>query len=193
MTCIVGIIEKGITYIAGDSLGSNGHSGTVYRNKKVFHLDNNKEIISGYTDSYRMGQLLQFSTGLFDRLKLEQEDSIERYLVNSFIPLLRDRFSDGGYEYSENSRVHGGEFLLAYKDKLYKVQSNYSIMRSLDNYDACGGGENCALGALKCMEGEDLTPQQKLKKALESASKFTLSVQPPFYMVSTADNEITEL
>jgi hypothetical protein len=39
MTCIVGLVDKsGRGYIAGDSVGSNGHTKGPYRNAKVFRL-----------------------------------------------------------------------------------------------------------------------------------------------------------
>ena len=38
MTCIVGLVHEGVTYIGGDSLGSNGYSKTVRKDKKVFKL-----------------------------------------------------------------------------------------------------------------------------------------------------------
>ena len=68
MTCIVGFTENDITWIGGDSFGSNGYSGQVYKNKKVFKMKDNKNIIAGYTTSFRMGQILQYSTNLFDEL-----------------------------------------------------------------------------------------------------------------------------
>jgi hypothetical protein len=76
MTCIAGISDKetGITYLGGDSLGSNGYSGAINKQHKVFHLQDTNEAIIGYTSSFRMGQLLMCGKGLFDELSLNKQN-----------------------------------------------------------------------------------------------------------------------
>lgn len=189
-TCIVGIKEDDNVYIAGDSLGSSGSSGTVYKNKKVFHLQNRKEIIIGYTSSFRMGQLIQYSNTLFNDDDFLIKDRIdEKYLVNTFIPNLQSLLSRGGYQEEEKAAVIGGTFLLGYKNKLYKVQEDYSILESENSYISIGCGEDFALGSLHTTENLNMSIMERLNLALESADKFSLSVSKPYYMVSTNDLE----
>ena len=40
MTCIVGWIEEGKTYLGGDSAGGGGHDISIKRDKKVFNFVN---------------------------------------------------------------------------------------------------------------------------------------------------------
>ena len=193
-TCIVGLKHDGKVYIGGDSLGSTSNSGTINKTKKVFHLQNKPEIIVGYTSSYRMGQLLQYSSSLFNDDDFLINDRIdERYLVNTFIPNIQKLFKDGGYQRSHSDEVSGGTFLLGYKDKLYKVQEDYSILESNNDYTACGCGEDFALGSLFTTEKSLLTPEQRIEFALQSASNFSIGVAPPFWMVNTSNMEVTQL
>lgn len=190
MTCIIGFVENGITYLGGDSLGSDGFSKTIVKQPKVFHSKDTKEIIMGYTTSFRMGQLLQNSKGLFDELSIMQNKVDYEYLITKFIPNIQKLFSDGGFEKNKDGTKSSGEFLLGYKDKLFKVQSDYSILESANNYDACGCGEYYALGSLKTTENLDLSPVEKIHKALQAASAFSAGVAPPFYIINTKDNQI---
>lgn len=194
MTCIVGFTdkEKGITYLGGDSLGSNGYSGMLNKQHKVFHAQDSKNIVMGYTSSFRMGQLLMFGEGLFDELSLNKNNIDYKYLVTKFIPNLQKLFSNGGYERSNSGEKIAGEFLLGYKDNLFKIQSDYSILEANCNYDACGSGEDFALGSLRTTESMDLTPIERIHLALQSASTFAVGVAPPFYVINTNDNEIVE-
>jgi ATP-dependent protease HslVU (ClpYQ) peptidase subunit len=187
MTCIVGLIENGVAWLGADSCGSNGYDKVIRKDKKIFKLKDTSAIV-GYTSSFRMGQLLMYSNNLID--KRDEPNINHEYLVKYFIPNVIKLFEDGGYSRNKSGEKEGGEFLLAYKDKLYKIESDYQVGESCDNYDACGCGEEYALGSLKTTEDMNMTPKERIHKALESASKFSCGVAPPFYIVNTKDNEI---
>ncbi len=190
MTCIVGIVENGITYIGGDSLGSNGWSKTSREDKKVFKLADTDSAILGYTSSYRMGQLLMYAEGLIDN---RDEPNIDhKYLVTKFIPNVIKLFEDGGYAKNESGEKRGGSFLLGYKDKLYTIEGDYQIGISADSYDAVGCGEEFALGSLKTTENLGYSPLTRIRMALQAASKFSVGVAPPYYIINTENNEVIE-
>lgn len=190
MTCIVGLIHNGITYIGGDSLGSNGFSKTVRKDKKVFHLKDTKNAVLGYTSSYRMGQLLMYGTGLIDS---RDEPNIDHeYLVTKFIPNIIKLFEDGGYSRNNSGEKRGGSFLLGYKDKLYKIESDFQVGESVDKYDACGSGKDFALGSLKTTEKSNLSPEDRIRMALQAASKFSVGVAPPYYILNTNETSLIE-
>lgn len=172
MTCIVGIVKDGVTYLGGDTLGSNGHSGSEITGSKVFHVEGKEDIIIGYTTSFRMGQLLEFSTDLIEIEAYESGKINREYLIRTFSKKLVELFKDfEGFDEKE-----GGVFLIGIGDKLYEIQSDYSILENTDGYASCGSGEDFALGALKALEDFDIDPMVKLDMALKSASKFCTSV-----------------
>lgn len=188
MTCIIGLVENGVVYIGADSLGSNGFTKTVRKDKKVFKLKDTNKALMGFTSSYRMGQLLMYSTGLIDS---RDEPNIDHeYLVTKTIPAISKLFSNGGYETSKAGEKIGGVFLLGYDDKLYKIESDYQVGESTFSFDACGSGEFHALGSLHSTQDTDLTPQERIVKALRAAEAFGVGVQAPFYIMNTQDDTV---
>lgn len=190
MTCIIGLTENGITYIGGDSLGSNGYSKVSRRDKKVFKLKDTDNAILGCTSSFRMGQLLMYATNLID--KRDEPNIDHEYIVTKFIPNVIELFEKGGYSRNKSGEKYGGIFLLGYKDKLYKIESDFQICESFDNYDACGSGESFALGSLKSTEGLNLPPVERIRLALQTATKFSVGVEPPYYIINTSNNLVVE-
>jgi len=190
MTCIIGLKHNGVTYIGGDSLGSNGYTKTLRSDKKVFKLQDTNNAILGYTSSFRMGQLLMYATDLID--KRDEPDIDHKYLVTKFVPNIINLFENGGFARNRSGEKYGGTFLLGYKNKLYKVDNDFQVGESFDNYEACGSGEDFALGSLYATEKLDMSPEERIKLALQAASKFSTSVSAPYYIVNTNDEEVSE-
>jgi ATP-dependent protease HslVU (ClpYQ) peptidase subunit len=191
MTCIVGLVYEGVTYIGGDSLGSNTYSKTVRADRKVFRLKDSDKAVLGFTTSYRMGQLLMYAKGLIDS---RDEPNIDHeYLVTKFIPNIINLFENGGYSRNNSGEKSGGTFLLGYNDKLYTIYNDYQVAESVDGYVACGCGEDFALGSLHSTEGLNLTPEERIHIALKSASKFSTGVQAPYYIINTSNEKTEEL
>ena len=188
MTCIVGLVDNGVTYIGADSLGSNGHSKMVRKDRKIFKMRDTDKAVLGYTTSFRMGQLLMYANGL-----IEKNEFIEvnhRYLVTTFIPKVIDLFDSNDYGGSKNDGKYGGTFLLGYKDKLYKICDDYQVAESLLQYDACGCGEEFALGSLHSTANLQMSPQERVLQALRASSEFSTGVQAPYYIMNTANDEV---
>jgi len=93
MTCIVGFTDKknNVTWMGGDSLGSNGYSQDLNLAGKVFHNDILTNVVIGGTSTFRHLDLLKYSKNLFpevDKYKLEKKEITidHKYMVTSFIP-----------------------------------------------------------------------------------------------------------
>jgi ATP-dependent protease HslVU (ClpYQ) peptidase subunit len=190
MTCIAGLVDGSTTYLGADSCGSNGYSKVVRADKKVFKLKDTPNAILGYTSSFRMGQLLMYATGLID--KRDEPNINHEYLVTKFIPNVVKLLKDGLYSQNDKGEESGGTFLLAYKHNLYKIESDYQVGMSVDNYDACGCGQDYALGSLHATNGTNLTPIERIHKALQAASKFSVGVSAPYYIINTENDEVIE-
>lgn len=191
MTCIVGLVHDGVTYIGGDSLGSNGYTKTVRKDKKVFKLKDTDNAIAGYTSSFRMGQLLMYGTGFID--KRDEPNINHEYLVTRTIPKIISTFEEGGFGRNSSGDKSGGTFLFGYKDKLYVIHDDYQVGESFYNYDAVGCGEDFAKGSLHATEGIGITPVERIHSALKAASQFSAGVAPPYYIINTNNNEVVEL
>ena len=188
MTCIIGLKHEDKVYIGYDSLGSNGYSGNIRKDRKAFKLKDNNEAIIGFTSSYRMGQLLMYS----DELINKEEEINHEYMVTKFIPKIIDIFKGGKYSRNDNGEESGGIFLLAHKNNLFKIESDFQVAEYMDKYLACGCGEDFALGSLYTTEKINMSPIERIHVALQVASKHSVGVAPPFYIINTKNDEIIE-
>jgi ATP-dependent protease HslVU (ClpYQ) peptidase subunit len=188
MTCIVAYKYNGKIYMGGDTLASN--CSTKYRvsepkvMKKIVrksvtehdvHLET-KEMLIGYTTSFRMGQLLRHKFKL-PKFKTNQ-DALE-YLISEFVPAVIDLYDKNFYaKKSDAEKMNGGQFLIAFDGRVFEIQDDFSILER-DEYDfnSCGSGAAYALGAMHILSGiDDNDPENAVIDAICSASLFSTSV-----------------
>jgi ATP-dependent protease HslVU (ClpYQ) peptidase subunit len=170
MTCIVGLKHHGKVYIGGDSLGVAGYAKVVRADEKVFVRD---DMIFGFTSSFRMGQILRYSFTIPRRIHEDTDDM--KYLVDKFIPAMMKCFDEGGYLSKHQNASYGGTFLLGYKNRLFKIDNDFQVGESTEDYDACGCGEAYALGSLfstTCLDD----PEERIKTAINAASTYSAGV-----------------
>lgn len=176
MTCIVGLAEEGKVYIGADSASAAGWTVRQTKLPKVFR---NGDFIIGYTQSFRMGQILQHHLSVRKQFVGEGHNE---YMVKAFAEAVRESLKSHGFAKTENNVERGGEFLVGYKGHLYSFDSDFQVNEMAMGYDACGCGENFALGAMKALEG--VPPEERITKALECAATFSGAVIPPFHILS---------
>lgn len=181
MTCIVGMIDKNTdkVIIGGDSASVGDSNIYLRKDAKVFK---NGEFVIGCTSSFRMIQLLRFS---FHPPEIGDKDIYE-YMCTYFINTVRECFKNGGYlqKYTDGDEK-GGTFLVAYKNRLFKVENDFQVGETICGFDSCGCGQDFALGVLFSLQKEELTTAQKLTKALEAAEYLSTGVASPFVLIGT--------
>jgi ATP-dependent protease HslVU (ClpYQ) peptidase subunit len=165
--------------IGGDSASVSYSNIYIRKDSKVFK---NGEFVIGCTSSFRMIQLLRFS---FKPTEIGDKDVYE-YMCTDFINGVRKCFKTGGYlqKYTDGDEK-GGTFLVAYKNRLFKVEDDFQVGETINGFDSCGCGQDFALGAMFALEKEELTTEQKLTKALEAAGFLSTGVRSPFVIIST--------
>ena len=180
MTCIIGIVktlEDGTKRIVmgGDSAATSSQDQVILHDDKVF---TNGPYIMGHTWTYRMGQLLRYA--FTPPIPNENED-VKAFLCTKFIHELKKCFAENGWLQKEKEQESGGIFLLGYKDRLFKIQPDFSVLESVDEYAACGSGENIALGSLYSTKDKPLN--KRIILALEASERYCCSVRRPFKIV----------
>lgn len=176
MTCVVGMVYKNTVYIGADSCGCNAaqYQKQARKDPKVFKVG---EFIIGFTSSFRMGQLLQYS---FKPPKQKTNQNIHQYMVTNFIDELRKVLKDGGYARISDSRESGGEFLVGYRGKLFSIDNDFQVGELLEKIDSVGCGDSYALGSMFSTKKSNYTPEQRIKLALEAAEHYSAYVMKPF-------------
>ena len=184
MTCIVGMVDKesGIVWVGGDSASSDGSTKSVRADSKVFRVG---DFVIGGSGSWRMIQLLKYS--LFPPEVVTK--NIFEYMCTSFIDEVIRCFTDGGYimKDKEDGSILGGTFLVAYKNRLFKVHEDFQVGEVLNGREACGCGSEVALGALHALRDIDLPVQIKIDKALKASEEIAIGIGGPFTIIRTEE------
>lgn len=174
MTCIVALRQKRRVYMACDSAGIAGYSACQRVDPKIYRVG---EALIGFTDSFRMGQLLGHNLTL-PTLPTTDAD-LFGWMVREFIDVVRGTLKRGGFAKVENGVDAGGTFLVAIRRRIFRIAADYQVGESADPYDACGCGEDIARAAL-FTSSERIEPRKRLAVALAAAEHFSAGVRRPF-------------
>lgn len=192
MTCIIGLIDKEMMYMIGDSAGVSGLDVRVRNDKKVFermistNTDIDEPMLIGFTTSFRMGQILMFC----DLPMYMQYEDPFKYLVSSFVPSLISTFEQEGflrtYEKEERDQKKGGTFLIAFKNRLFTIEDDFQVAELSQNYASVGCGAKYAWPCLQTIFKMDpnTSPKKALEMAMEISSENSGGVLPPFNLIS---------
>lgn len=175
MTCIVGLVDKeeDKVYIGADSAGVAGLDLMIRADQKAFNVG---EFVFGFTTSFRMGQILQYS---FDPPEIRTKD-IMRYMVTDFVDAVREALKEGGYSEVENNVETGGCFLVGVRSRLFSIEDDYQVEETPYGFNSAGCGAQIALGSLVTTQDYDFSPRERVKMALQAAEKFSSGVRGPF-------------
>jgi ATP-dependent protease HslVU (ClpYQ) peptidase subunit len=179
MTCIVGIVEEGVVYLAGDSAGVNGVDIDVRAYPKVFK---NNEFLIGYADSFRIGQILQY-VFVPPKLTKPKAKNILKFMVSDFITVLRKCLQEEASN-SKDDAMPVGPFLIGVCGRLFSIDSDYQVCELVDGYYSIGCGSSYALGSMHTTKGH-LTPEDRLLAALEAAEHHSAGVIRPFTFIDS--------
>ncbi len=183
MTCIIGFSNHGTVYMGADSAGIDGYDLRIRQDKKVFKKG---RMIFGFTSSFRMGQIIQQKLSI----PLQGDKSDFDYMCSDFIDALRSELKTGGFSKVEDNVEIGGTFLVGFRGEIYKIYSDFQVAQVIDSFDACGCGEQYALGAMAVLvQNNNLSPEEKIEQALRIAERFSNGVRAPFYILSQGKDD----
>jgi len=178
MTCILGIETKEGVWMGADSSSVAGDFIEATNLLKVFKIG---KFLIGYTSSFRMGQLLQYSLRVKEQPKLGMTNI--RYMVTVFIPAVRKLLEENGYTKISDNVESGGQFLVAYNGELYEIDIDFQVNSFISGVHAIGsGGEFAKASALAYMDCGH-SPVDAINNALASTAKHISTVCEPFDII----------
>lgn len=192
MTCIVAAkVETGGStriVIGGDSAGVSGHDITIRKDPKVFR---NSELLIGITSSFRMGQIMRFK---FVPPPIPAGMDLYEYMVVHFVDRVRAALKEGGFAEVQNSVERGGNFIVGVRERIFTIGTDFQVGENVEGFASVGSGADYALGALDTLRTlPNLSGEQIVERALQTAAKFTGSVRAPFVILaSEAGQALTE-
>lgn len=174
MTCVVALRHENKIYVGCDSAGVGGYSRSNRLDPKIYRVS---EMLIGFTTSFRMGQLLGYS---LTPPRHHSDVAVENYMATAFINAVRDCLKAGGWAEKEKEQERGGNFLVAFKGRIFEVQSDYQVAENAEPYNAVGCGVDLALGSFHTSHRWSQSPKERIELALEAAAAFSAGVYPPF-------------
>lgn len=181
MTCIIAKVHYGKVHMIGDCMGSDGFIKNIYtKTSKVFNVG---DFIIGYTSSFRMGQILQYSWIPPVRVIGDEDD--DRYLFKSVIDSIKQCFENNGFGSKDSDTFKAGNFLIGWHGRLFEMQANMSLME-VEDFASVGSGCYHAIAAMKTMQHLDVfqdDPLKFLETALTVASSSVEGVSEEYTYV----------
>tara|TARA_Y100000310_G_scaffold307018_1_gene348680 strand:- start:2092 stop:2664 length:573 start_codon:yes stop_codon:yes gene_type:complete len=185
MTCVIGFKDEDYIYIGADSLGSNGITKTVRKDKKVFQKN---DMLIGFSGSYRMGQIIQYKFVMPEHPK---EMDVDTYMRSIFIDTMIDCLTENGHTKIIDNERFGASFIIAYKNRMFEIDEDYHVGESVEDYIAIGSGAEVALGAIigilkYC---KDIKTSKLVTSALEASEEVSCGVGRPFVIMRRRNDE----
>lgn len=183
MTIIAGAIsEDGTVFIGGDGASvQNGDCIRMAAEPKVYQV---ADFLLGLTGTVRVCQIAGY---LFKPPKHNGED-VESYMVRKFAPALKKAMGKEGGEIDDKDEgdVMDGRCLVGYRGRLFEIDSGYGVFMPVLPYHAIGCADQIGLGAMYA--ARRVSPEQKVRIALEAAAEFDANIRGPFTIKSINGN-----
>jgi hypothetical protein len=180
MTCIVAIAQNGTVYMGSDHAASDDKTGWIISRKepKCFKVG---QYGVAFTDSFRMGQILQYSWTPPKYTPTKTNSGLDKFMRTKFIDSVKDAFRAQGFGSVSQPGTddEGGIFIVGVCGRIFTIDEDFHVGENIVNYMAEGSGGTIALGALHATKNQK-NPKMRLKLALEAAAEFNMSVAPPF-------------
>lgn len=132
----------------------------------------------GFTDSFRMGQILGYG---FKPPMPPSRGDLMHFMCTDWIDSVRKVMKHGGFAKITEGVEEGGFFLVAIKGRIFNIGNDYQVGENVLGFDACGCGEPYAMAAMYVMKGN---AEIRVRTALETASKFSSGVHKPFRLMN---------
>ena len=182
MTCIVGIETENNVLLASDSIATDNFTKSIIDRPKLFKRN---DILFGHVGSFRFSDILEFNINYPENIN---NFPPREFLVRLVIPIIKESLKFAGFSKISNNTETGGTAFLAYRNQLFTMQEDFSILRYTRRYGSIGAGCYHAMGSLftTAKYSQMLTDEKELaefraKAALESSIEFVTSVAAPFH------------
>ena len=187
MSVVVAIKEGDKIYLGADSQVTKGGSRTTLKNKnnyKIWKVDGVDNCMMGHVGNVRDANIVRLMGGLIDDYDEYRERVNYRFVVKYVVPEIIKELKNAHFLKLEGDYLDylNSSFLFAYKDKLFYIGTDATVME-IDDYVAIGSGSQEALGSLLSTEGQN--PKKRLVKAIKASAANDIYVDYPIIISDT--------
>lgn len=180
MTCIVAIKKDGRVHMGADSAGSDEESGIIfpYIIPKVFERNG---YLIGYAGSFKIGKVLQYIVNFPDiPPKMNTHEKLDEFLNGIVMPNIGKQVK----ELEIDKEDMDFDLILAINGHIFEISNSWDALEASLDFLAIGSGTKYALGSLYTTQTWK-DPIRRINVALQAASEYSMSVAPPFNIIST--------
>lgn len=186
MSVIVAIKHEGKVYIGADSQCTKGGTRRTLSNPnnyKIWQVQGAANCIMGHVGVVRDANIIRVAEDLIPEIYQLKDQVDFKLMVRRVVPFIQQELEE--YKaIDKSSRLHmDSSFILAYKDKLFTISSNGTVIE-VDDYCAIGSGESEALGSL--LSTESLNPMDRIKTAIKASAANDIYVDYPIVIGDTS-------
>lgn len=179
MTCLIGMIQDGKTYIGTDGYATTDDCERKQIICRKLFVSDKYQYVVAFAGHIRTGQLLYPESGF--------EFPKDIYAIPNHMYLWLREFEVFG-KCDLQSTIMQSNFLIATKDKLYVILMDLQISE-VDpefGYTALGSGTPYAMGSLYTSGqlGDYLTPKERIQLAMDAAAENVKNVGGPYHIYS---------
>jgi len=194
LSTVVAIKDNDKVWIGCDSQVSFGWTklSTTENTNKVFRIGDSKNVVIGCVGALRDLNIISTAEQLIEEYILLKDSLDFKYIVRNVVPKIfkeLDRF--GRLETNNNIQSMYSTFLITYKDKMFKINSDGSVSEGKEIL-AIGSGYITVLGAYEAIkDNTTLTAQEKLIACLKASCEQDLHVNYPIIITNTLEEKDT--
>ena len=183
MSVMVAIKDKNRVVVGVDVRMSCGEAyvDSYPRRPKAIHVNNKRDIIVGAVGNIGLVDIIRQQIAEYQEKDLYLID--RPWIVKFLIPALSVSVRD--YEMTDKEGKMDGMLILAIRDRAYLITGNYTVEEIMD-YAADGSGRDAALGSLYTTSKTSMSPEDRIKIAIEAAGTCVNTVSKMSYIGDTA-------
>ena len=190
MSVVVAIKENGKIMMGADSQCTKGgtrRSLSNPNNYKIWKVLDSENCLLGHVGLVREANVIRVARDLVPEMAQIKDKVDFSFVVKRLVPTMFEELEEYRViKKGDNPPEFDSSFLFAYKDKLFYISGNGTVIE-IDDYCAIGSGECEAIGSLLSTEGE--SPDERIKKAIKASAANDIYVDYPIVITDTESTE----
>ena len=190
MSVVVAIKENGKIMMGADSQCTKGgtrRSLSNPNNYKIWKVLDSENCLLGHVGLVREANVIRVARDLVPEMAQIKDKVDFSFVVKRLVPTMFEELEEYRViKKGDNPPEFESSFLFAYKDKLFYISGNGTVIE-IDDYCAIGSGECEAIGSLLSTVGE--SPEERIKKAIKASAANDIYVDYPIVITDTESTE----
>ena len=155
-------------------------------NYKVWRVIGAPHCMMAQVGNLRDANVVRLMHDLVTDYNIYREHISFDFVVKKVVPDIVSELAQYNLIKDEKVEFLESSFLFAYKDQLYSIGADKSVIE-IEDYVAIGSGADQAVGSLLSTEG--LSPKERIVKAIKSSAACDIYVDYPIILTDTEEGE----